>query len=112
MQIIPFKEPAQWREQIELTGTNYILRFKWNAINQFWSMDVLDIDDNPIVLGVKVVVNWNLLEQYSMLEKPQGDILCQNIVGGFQKLGRFDMSEIAELLYYEPGELSELEAST
>ena len=111
MEIIPFKEPAQWREQIELSGVIYILRFKWNALNQFWSMDVLNGNDEPIVYGVKIVVNWNLLEQYAMTDKPEGDIVCQNIVGGTEKIKREDMSTVAQLLYYATGELANLEAA-
>lgn len=111
MQIIPFREPAQWREQIELEGITYTLRFKWNAMNQFWSMDVLNGNDDPIVFGVKIVTNWNLLEQYSMDDKPKGDIVCQNIVGGMQKIDRDDMSTIAQLIYYAEGELASIEAS-
>jgi hypothetical protein len=107
--IIPFKKPAQWRQEIELDGALFILRFKWNALNEFWTMDVLDGDENPIVYGVKVVVNWNLLEQYSKTEKPAGDILCQNIVGGFDKIQRYDMNRVAELVYYAQGELEALE---
>ena len=109
MDIIPFKDPAQWREQIELDGETFILRFKWNALNEFWTMDVLNGDEDPIVYGVKIVVNWNLLEQYSMTDKPLGNIVCQNIVGGFQKLQRYDMNRIAQLIYYAQGELEAYE---
>jgi hypothetical protein len=108
MEIIPFKTPSQWREQITLGNIPYILRFKWNALNEFWSMDVLDGDENFIVVGVKIVTNWNLLEQYSMLEKPLGDIICQNIIGGNGKIQRYDMNSTTELIYYALNELEEL----
>jgi len=111
MDIIPFKEAAQWREQIELSGITYTLRFKWNAMNEFWSMDVLSGNDEPVIYGVKVVVNWNLLEQYAMTDKPAGDIVCQNIIGGTEKITRDAMSTVAQLLYYAFGELAILEAT-
>lgn len=108
MQIIPFKEPAAWQAQITLTGVIFILVFKWNALNKFWVMHIYNRNNEPILLGVKVVVNWNLTGQYVVVGMPAGDIVCQNVLGGFEDIQRFDMGEIDELFYYEQGELAEL----
>ena len=105
MQIIPFKEPGAWEAQIELTGVIFILNFKWNALNEYWVMNIFDRNDQPILLGVKVVVNWNLTEQFVAVGMPTGDIVCQNVLGAFQQILRFDMGDIDELFYYEAGEL-------
>ena len=64
MQIIPFKEPSQWKEQIQIDGNLYFLGFKWNALNEFWVMDIYNADENPLVLGVKIVPDISLLSQY------------------------------------------------
>ena len=108
MQIIPFKEPAAWEAQITLTDVIFNLRFKWNALNAYWVMSIYSRNDEPILLGVKVVVNWNLTGQFVTVGMPDGDIVCQNVLGGFQKIMRFDMGEIDELFYYEAGELEAL----
>lgn len=109
MRIIPFKEPSFWQEQIQLSGVTYTLKFKWNALNKFWSMDIYLSDNVPVVVGVKIVNNWNLLEQYSMSNKPLGDILCQSIVGTFEKITREGMTNASQLVYYEQGELNALQ---
>lgn len=111
MFIIPFKEPAAWEAQITLSQVIFNLRFKWNALNEYWVMSIYSRNDEPILLGVKVVVNWNLTGQFVTVGMPDGDIVCQNVLGGFQKIMRFDMGEIDELFYYEAGELEAL-AST
>ncbi|MFZ8501855.1 phage baseplate plug family protein, partial [Staphylococcus aureus] len=49
MQIIPFKEPAQWQEQIELDTQTFVLSFRWNAMNEYWVMDILTRDLVPII---------------------------------------------------------------
>jgi hypothetical protein len=105
MEIIPFKEPAAWQAQIQLDTTIFILFFKWNALNQYWVMSIYDRNSQPILLGVKVVVNWNLTGQFVVVGMPTGDIVCQNVLGGFERIMRFDMGEIDELFYYEAGEL-------
>lgn len=106
MQLIPFKQPAQWSEQIQLGTVIFNLTCQWNALNEYWTMDILDNDLNPLVVGVKVVVNYNLFKQYSVFGLPAGDIVCQSIIESFAKLGRFDMERTAELVYYEPGEFA------
>jgi hypothetical protein len=111
MQIIPFKESASWQAQITLTGVIFILSFSWNAMNEYWTMSIYDRNDQPIVLGIKVVTNYNLTAQYAATPgMPQGDIICQNIIGQWTDIGRFDMGETTELIYYEPGELDSLES--
>jgi len=106
MQIIPSKQNSQYREDIELDGTNFILIFSWNALNEFWSVGIYDGDLNPIVLGIKIVTQFNLTQQLVQVNMPLGDILCQNIVGFFEKIERNDMGQTNELIYYAEGELT------
>jgi hypothetical protein len=108
MLIIPFKDPSCWREQIQLTGILFYLQFTWNALNEFWVMDVLDGNEVPLVYGVKIVTDISLLEPYAVLGLPEGDIVCQNVVGTTDFIGRFDMSQKFLLVYYEPGEIDAL----
>ncbi len=104
MQIIPFKEPSQWQEQIELDSQTFILSFSWNAMNEYWVMDILTRDLVPLILGIKVVANYDLTAQYVVNNKPSGDIVCENIIGGQGKIQRYDMGEVTELIYYSLGE--------
>lgn len=106
MQIIPFKEPSQWQEQIELGNQTFVLSFSWNAMNEYWAMDILTRDLVPIILGIKVVANYDLTAQYVTNGKPSGDIVCENIIGGQGKIQRYDMGEVAELIYYALGEFA------
>ena len=109
MQIIPFKEPAAWQAQINLSSIIYNLFFKWNALNQYWVMSILDRNNQPIALGIKVVTNYDLTAQFSaVLGMPPGDIVCQNIINQWNDIQRFDMGQTNELIYYEVGELQAL----
>lgn len=105
MQLIPFKLPSQWRCSINLDDVPYNMTFRWNAMNEYWVMDISTSEDLPIIFGVKIVANYNLLAQYSMDAKPQGNLLCQNIVGGWETIRRYDMGQVDELVYYGIGEL-------
>ena len=110
MQIIPFKEPGAWQAQITLTNVIYILFFKWNALNKYWIMDIYDRNDQPILLGVKVVTNYNLTKQFVVSGMPSGEIICQNIFDNWNDIERFDMGQTTELIYYEAGEFEAIQA--
>ena len=110
MEIIPFKEPAQWQEQITLTGNIFILRFAWNALNQFWTMNIYDQNLTPIVLGIKVVNNYDLTYQYIAAITAFaggisfGDIVCIDYNEGWDEITRYQMGNSTDLFYFEPGE--------
>ena len=108
MQIIPFKEASQWQEQIELEGVQYIFNFTWNALNEFWTMDIYNRDEEPLILGIKIVPNYPLLQPYTVFGKPAGEIVCQNVVNAPEGIGRFDMSQKFQLVYYNEGELAQI----
>lgn len=106
MQIIPFKEPAAWQAQITLTRVIFVIHFQWNALNEYWVMSIHNADDVPILVGVKVVTNFDLTAQFKAIPgMPAGDIVCQNIIETWETIGRFDMGDTNEIIYYEPGEL-------
>lgn len=105
MQIIPFKEPSNWNQQITLGNQSFFLEFTWNALNKFWTMDIYDIEKDPIIYGIKLVPNFPLLATYVTSRKPQGEIICQNIVEGESEIKRFDMSQKFELIYYAEQEI-------
>jgi hypothetical protein len=106
MQIIPFKTPGSWIMQISLTGQIFLLQFHWNALNAYWIMDILDANGNVIIYGIKVVPNFDLTAQFVIDNLPAGAIVCQNILGQWGDIERFDMGETCELIYYEPAELA------
>lgn len=104
MQIIPFNLDGSFLMQISLTQNVFNLQFHWNALNEFWVMDILDVDFNPVIFGIKVVPNYDISGQYTYPNMPSGDIVCQNFQNQWGPIGRFDMGSTCELVYYEPGE--------
>ena len=108
MQIIPFKEPAQRQERITLTGNIFNLRFVWNALNQFWSMNIYNQNLEPIVLGIYVATNYDITRQFYAVIVGAGisfgDILCIDYTENWENITRYEMGQSADLFYFEPGE--------
>jgi hypothetical protein len=108
MRIVPFKTPSKWQMQIEIDGIIYIFKFVWNAINEYWSMSIYDGSETPLILGVKVVNNYDLLRQIVSAGLPSGNLICQSVIGEWGKIQRYDMGQKTELFYYEANEIASL----
>lgn len=60
--------PAPQIFTVQLSGVDYRVRLTYqNVTDGGWCMDILDIDENPIVNGIPLVTGVNLLEQYEYL---------------------------------------------
>lgn len=56
-------------ESFNISINNIIYNFKqlWNTIG-FWTIDIKDADGNILVLGVKLIVQENILKQYPHID--------------------------------------------
>lgn len=52
---------------IELSGVTYRLTFGWNAVVSVWVLDIADQYENPILRGIPLVANVDLLSPYPYL---------------------------------------------
>ena len=105
MLIIPFTDDSQFKEQIQLTGVLFFLTFTWNALNQFWTMQISDSNEKVLIASIKLVPDYPLLAQYTVEGMPTGEIICQNIVKTPDDVKRFDIGQKFLLVYYEPNEI-------
>lgn len=48
---------------INIFDTVYNIRQLWNTLG-FWTIDISDVDNNPLAYGVKIVAKTKLLRQY------------------------------------------------
>lgn len=62
--------------EVELGGTVYKLALAWNTRGEFWSLSVLTQQEVPIVLGVRIAADWDLLSQFADARLPAGRILA------------------------------------
>lgn len=104
---------ARFSYDIELAGEIFHLKFNWNAREESWYMNILDQDQNPILTGIKMVVNYLLLNQYQYIsDLPQGNFLLydlEKIPGGvvtFDNLGKRYQLLFASNIEIEAGGVS------
>jgi len=59
--------PQNQRFGIFLSGASYTLEVRWNKFSNSWSMDVYNVNNLPILLGVPLVTGSDLLAQFAYL---------------------------------------------
>ncbi len=64
---VPFTDGVPQQITISLAGTLYTLTLVWNPVAAVWVLDIGDASNNPVLQGVPLVANVDLLEQYAYL---------------------------------------------
>lgn len=72
--IIPFKPLPSFIEEITLGDIPYVLIFNWNSRGEFWTLDILDREENDIVIGIKLVNQYELLGIFAETNLPKGKL--------------------------------------
>ena len=79
---IPFVANKAWFTQpITLQNVAYTLEFQYNARAQRWFMDILDISEQPILVGIPLEIQRDLNGQYGAYVFPQGLFFCRDNSG-------------------------------
>lgn len=76
--------------RIVLNGTVYFIRFTYNHTADYWKFSVYDSQNNPIVLGVKIVPRYALNIFYTVSKLPFG------IFGVMTKLDRIGRNDFRD----------------
>jgi len=61
--ILPLTNNPSETFSFNINGTIYKFKQVWNSLG-FWTLDVLDINDNAFIYGVKIVTKENLLSMH------------------------------------------------
>jgi hypothetical protein len=64
--ILPLTNNPSETFSFNINGTVYKFRQIWNTLG-FWTIDILDINDDAFVNGVKIVTKENLLEPHTAI---------------------------------------------
>lgn len=103
---IPLFDLANYRQEVTLDDVSYILDFKWNGRAEQWSLSILQSDETPILEGLKLVLNYELLDQFSPRENvPPGDLFCIDTTGKETAITRDNLGDTVELIYIPEAEL-------
>ena len=108
MNQIPTFDTASYSEEVTLDEAQYRLDFHYTFRGDYWVVDILDRDLNPLVMGVKVVPSYELLAQYKHLAVPQGILMAVDVAAENLRIGRDDLPTRVDLVYMTEAESAAL----
>ena len=103
---IPLFSDPFFTEEVLLENTVYKLRFRYNSSMDRWYMHISDVNDVPILDGVKLVCN-KILNRFSADPRnPPGVLVCQSQTSDQSPPGLKDLGTRVKLFYATLDELN------
>jgi hypothetical protein len=100
--VIPTRTDLEfYTEQVELGGVVYRLTFAWNLRDSAWYMSIADVDGVAIVSGIRIVVDYPLLNSVSNADRPTGLLLAIDTSGAGLDPGLEDLGDRVLLMHEE-----------
>ncbi len=107
--LVPTTPGAPYHSQkTRLDGRDYVLRLAYNQREERWRLSILDEEEQPILIGLKLVANWPLLRHYRFDPRlPPGEFFAMDLTGNGSPptLDELGEGRRVELTYFEAEEL-------
>lgn len=85
--------------QVELDAITYTLELRWNERDEAWYLSVLTAEEEPLLLGRKVVVGAPLWARFRTAGLPPGDVVAVDTQGTDTDPGLEDLGRRVRLIY-------------
>jgi len=100
IQVLPTRtDTPRYRFTIELDGQSFIFTFEWNDRDSGWYLSISDVNEVPLVSGVRVVLNVPLLDRYLDPRLPAGRFAAIDTSGTDTEAGFADLGDRVKLVY-------------
>jgi len=103
--VIPWPSGAAWRQELTIDRRVYKLRARWNTSREYWSLDILTRNEEPLVLGRKLVLGWPVTFRDQDERLPRGQLIPVDPSGSLERIHRNDLGDRVQLLFIPEAEL-------
>lgn len=101
---ITLSEPS-FKIRTILEDVQLFLRFDWNGRDIRWNLSIYDTSENPLVVGLPMNVNTELVERFEIDGLPPGLLMLYDTSGKNLEAGRDDLGDRCKLVYLTSDEL-------
>jgi len=103
IQKIPLQaDTTDQRLTVELGGNPYVLRVLWNERFGYFSLSISTVDEEPILVNVKMVKNYPLTGRFKDPRLPFGSLYFVQEKGNSDRPLYEELATNYGLYYYEP----------
>lgn len=101
---IPLKTYSSYVEQITLDGEQYTFKFIWNTRDSSYYLSIIKAD-KLLLAAVRLVVNWEVLHNYTNSELPKGSLFIIDQKSDDDTYVKEDFGNRIKLIYIPVGVL-------
>ena len=95
-----------YTERVILDGREYLLRFDWNEREKRWRLDIGNIQEEWLAVGIKIVADFPLLRRFRSEAMPPGQLIAKDFSPqGGESPAFLDLGRRVRLIYYPVGSL-------
>jgi len=98
---IPVAATAYQSFSVQLDGSVYRMRIRYNSRSGVWTLDLFDSAEQALLCGLALRTGIDLLDQYVDDRLPPGRLFIVNFVSEHGEPGRDDLGTDAVLVYEE-----------
>lgn len=95
-----------YRVGVTINDIPYLFDVRWNARDSAWYFDLLDVSENPISLGIKIVLGTALGWRSADPRFPSGGIFAEDLSGAGRDATFDDLGSRVVLYYYTFDEIT------
>lgn len=100
-QILPFVPSVPYyRFRTSIENVAYIFDVRWNVRDAAWYFDLLETDETPIALGVKIVLGMSLARRIKHPLFRNGTLVAIDTSGKLREPGLDDLGTRVQIRYY------------
>lgn len=98
---------ASFKIRTILEDIQLVMKFDWNGRDTKWNVSIYDTSENPLVLGLPLNINTELLARFEIVGLPPGLMMLFDSSGKNEEAGRDDLGDRCKLIYLTSDELEE-----
>ena len=92
---------SYWEQRLILAGEPFSLIANWNIRDETWDVSLFTSEGDPLIVGRKLVLNTNVLQQVQAEEAPKGVLLVVPVSDKTTAITRDNMGIDVELVFIE-----------
>jgi hypothetical protein len=97
---IPFGSTPSFLIDVPLQSLVYRFKYKWSSRFEYWEVGIYDTQDNVLIEGLKIVLNYNIIAQYVDRNLPRGKIIPIRVSGETRKIEKEELIDGRVLLSF------------
>lgn len=82
-----------------LEDVQIVLSFTWNERDERWQISIMDPNENPLLMGCALNINWELIQRFEIPGLPPGGLMLFDTSGKNKEAGRDDLGVRCKLIY-------------